>query len=602
MANINTHNVVWNLSALLTSDTSPESEEKLNEVKTQSYNFINKWKDRTDYLQDPQVLKEALDEYEQWEANYGTSGTVGYYFGLRSAQEQDNPQIKAELNKLNDLAVQISNDIQFFTMRLAKIPPENQQIFLESPLLTPYKHFLEGLFENAKYLLSEAEEKILTLKSVTSYSNWVRMTSEFLSKEEATVLNKEQKEETKTFSEIASLLSNPNKAVRDRAAQEFNQIISKHINTAEHELNSILHDKKVNDKLRDLPRPDLARHISDDIDSEVVDVLIEAVTKRFDISKRYYELKAKLLGVDKLAYHERNVPYGKTEQEYSYEDAVTLIHEVLEKLDHRFADIFVDYVENGHIDVYPKKGKSGGAFCAHDLMTSPGFVLLNYTGKLNDVLTISHEMGHAINNELIKEKQNSLNADTPLSTAEVASTFMEDFVLQKLLQESDDETKLALMIQKADDDISTIIRQIACYKFEQELHTAFREKGYLPSTEIGKLFAKHMANYMGDFVDQSAGSENWWVYWGHIRRFFYNYSYASGLLISKALQNKVKHDPTFIDEVKKFLAAGSYDSPKNIFAKLGIDITKTEFWDAGLDEMQKLLDETEALAKKLGKI
>ena len=158
------------------------------------------------------------------------------------------------------------------------------------------------------------------------------------------------------------------------------------------------------------------------------------------------------------------------------------------------------------------------------------------------------------------------------------------------------------MMMKLNDDVSTIFRQVACYKFEQALHQEFRDKGYLSKEDIGRLFQKHMAAYMGDSVLQSIGSENWWVYWSHIRMFFYVYSYASGLLISKSLQNSVKQDRVFIEKVKEFLSAGKSDSPKNIFQKLGVDITKKEFWDKGLDEVEALLQETTTLAKKLGKI
>jgi len=175
-------------------------------------------------------------------------------------------------------------------------------------------------------------------------------------------------------------------------------------------------------------------------------------------------------------------------------------------------------------------------------------------------------------------------------------------VLDELIHSADDKLRLAIMMQKLNDDVSSIFRQVACYQFEQELHQEFRKAGYLSKKEIGTLFMKHMAAYMGNAVEQSAGSENWWVYWSHIRYFFYVYSYASGLLISKSLQAGVKKDPAFINKVKGFLSAGLSDSPKNIFSKLGIDITDNTFWDRGLDEVEHLLDETEHLAKKLRKI
>jgi oligoendopeptidase F len=412
----------------------------------------------------------------------------------------------------------------------------------------------------------------------------------------------EGRRKTMPFSELAGLMNSRSKRVRDSAAMAFNDILRKHAEVAEAELNSVLANKKIDDELRGTSRPDALRHLADDIESEVVDSLVDSVAKRFAIPARYYRFKAKLLGVRKLAYHERNVEYGEIARQYSYSRAVGLVYTVLEKLDREFADIFAGFITNGQIDAYPKKGKDSGAFCIHHLMVQPTYILLNHTGKLHDVLTIAHELGHGINNELIKQKQHALDFGTPTSTAEVASTFMEDFVLDEILHSADDELRFAVMLQKLNDDVSSIFRQVACYRFEQELHREFRQKGYLSKEKIGMLFRKHMLAYMGNAVEQSDGSENWWVYWNHIRYFFYVYSYAGGLLISKSLQNSVKKDPSFIIKVKEFLSAGLSDSPKNIFAKLGINIADRGFWDRGLDEVEKLLNETEQLAKMLGKI
>ncbi|OGW19231.1 MAG: hypothetical protein A2072_02020 [Nitrospirae bacterium GWC1_57_7] len=274
---------------------------------------------------------------------------------------------------------------------------------------------------------------------------------------------------------------------------------------------------------------------------------------------------------------------------------------VMRGLDDEFAGIYDGYLQKGQIDVFPRKGKTGGAFCVHHLLSQPTFILLNHTNKLHDVLTIAHELGHGINNELMRSRQNALNFGSPMSTAEVASTFLEDFVLREVMRDADDDQRLAVMMMKLNDDVSTIFRQVACYRFEQELHAAFRNKGYLSKEEIGALFRTHMAFYMGDAVAQSKGSENWWVYWSHIRSFFYVYSYASGLLISKSLQHSVRQDAGFITKVKGFLAAGVSDSPKNIFSQLGVDISDKRFWGRGLDEVEALLDETTSLAKKLRK-
>lgn len=594
--------ITWNLKKLFENDDDPRIEEKRKIVEQNSYEFINRWKNRKDYLRDPSTLRQALDEYEVWKRNYGTDGDEGYYFWLRTMQDQNNPNLKAKFNKVENFSKKIVNDIQFFHLRIAKIPKKFQKRFLKYDGLKDYKHFLERIFAESRYLLSEPEEKILNLKTSTSYSNWVKMTSGFLSREERTILLEDGSKNIKTFSEILSLMNSKDKNVRDSAARAFNDMLGKNVDVAETEINSILANKKIDDELRKITRPDLTRHISDDIDSEIVDTLIKSVSDRFDISSRYYELKARLMKVKRLKYHERNVEYGNINKKYSYYKSIKLIYRVFKNLDIKFADIFSGFIENVQFDVYPRKGKANGAFCAYRLISQPTYILLNHTDKLSDVLTLAHELGHGINNELIREKQNALNFGTPTSTAEVASTFIEDFVLQDLLEQADDESRLAIMMKKLNDDISTIFRQVACYKFEQELHQQFRQKGYLSKEEIGRLFQKHMSLYMGDSVEQSPGSENWWVYWGHIRSFFYVYSYASGLLISKSLQNSVRQNPKFIEKVKDFLSAGLSDSPKNIFKKLGVDITDKVFWDRGLTEIENLLHETKKLAEKLGKI
>lgn len=585
----------WDLTPLLSGDRDPKVDQIIAEVQKAYKNFVGKWQDRNDYLESPQVLKEALDEYEALARNYDGTGSVGYYFWLRYQQDQTNPQIKAQNNKIKDIEVRLANDLEFFTNRLCKIPQETQVQMLEDSSLAPYKHFLEKLFELAKYTLSEPEEKILNLKNQAAFDNWVNMVHEFVSKEEREVLDESGVKVAKPLSDFMSLLSSQKKEVRDASAKAVNDVLSKHVDSAEHELNSILLDKKINDELRSIARPDKSRHVSDDIDTDVVDALINAVSARFDISSRYYKLKAKVMGVPRLAYHERNVTLGSLDRKYPYEKAVETVGETLKALDLQFAQIFYNLVQNGRVDVYPEKGRCGGAFCTHKRLGDPVYVLLTYTEKLNDVLTLGHEMGHAINDVLISRVQNALNADTPLSTAEVASTFMENFVFERASQEYEPKDQLHLIMEKLNDDVSTVFRQVACYRFEQELHKSYREKNYLTKDEIGQIFTKHMGAYMGDAVEQSSGAQNWWVYWSHIRSFFYVYSYASGLLISKSLQSMVRQDKSSVEKVKKFLSAGLSESPKKLFVNMGIDIGNAAFWNRGLDEIDDLLKKAETL-------
>ena len=275
----------WGLNSLVDKDKSFEEKRKEWQEKTQ--NFISKWKNRKDYLQEPGVLREALDDYEEWKRFYGVEADEIYYFWLKTQQDQNNSEIKGRFNDVESFSKKIENDMKFFTLKIAKIPEGKQKKFLEYSKLGKYKHFLERLFIESKYLLSEKEEKIMNLKSSSSYSSWIKMTSGFLSKEEKDVLDEENNKVVKNFSELLSLMNNPNKEVRDKAAEAFNDILKKFNEVAEAEMNAILADKKVDDELRSMKRPDFSRHLEDDIDSEVVDILVKAVSKRFDISKKY---------------------------------------------------------------------------------------------------------------------------------------------------------------------------------------------------------------------------------------------------------------------------------------------------------------------------
>ncbi len=583
----------WNFELLEKKDFS------LQEIENNIDNFVKKWKGINFEEAEPKEIKSALDEFEKILREHGTSGNKGYLIYLKIYQNQNDPEIKKEFNKIEEFSNRMSNKLEFFKLNLSKISREKQKEFLESDLLSDYKHFLEKVFKRGEYYLTDLEENILTLKSPVAYENWVKMLSGFLSEEDGEIII-DNKKSKKNFSEILELMSHKNKNTRDSAAQEFNKILEKHAKLAEIEINSVLQDKKINNDLRGFERADKSRHLEDDIETEMVDELIYAVKKRAEISKKYYELKAKLLGVKKLGYHERNVPYGKIELGKNYEQAVKFILDIFKEIDKEFYDIALRILEEGRIDAFPKKSKASGAYCFHSLVSQPTYVLLNHQENLRSLTTLAHELGHAVNNELMK-KQNALNFGSPKSTAEVASTFFEDFVLERIIQDSDEETKLAILMQKLNQDVASINRQISCYTFEQELHKEFRKQGYLSKEQIGEIFSKHMQDYMGDFVEHPEESKNWWIYWSHIRTYFYVYSYASGLLISKALQNKFKQDKNFILKIKEILSAGTSKSPREIFEKVGLRLD-SGLWNDGLEKMEKTLKQAEELAKRLGKI
>ncbi len=560
--------------------------------------FIKKWNNNDTWLENESKLFEALEEYNSWETSYGIFEDEWLYYYLMQSLDQKNSEIQASYNKIYSEAMKLQNEIQFFFIKLSKISKSQQKKFLESNKLEKYRHVLERVFRSGKHTLSEPEEKIMNLKSKVSYGNWVKMLSSMLSDEEREVLDQNENLVNKNFSEILELMSNKNKKIRDKAAEAFNNILEQHLDVAENEFNSVLENKQINDSIRSYKYPDESRFIADDIDKETVDTLLEVVTANFQIAKDFYKLKAEVLGLEKLEYHERNIEVSEIDKKYKFEEAYNVVDRTFSELDSDFHEVFDRMFKNNQVDVFPKKGKRSGAFAMTNRIDQPSFILLNYTESLNDILTMAHEFGHAINFELSK-KQEALNFDFPMCTAETSSTFCEDFVLDTLLADTDDKLRFSIQMMKLNSDISTIFRQIAFYNFERELHREFRDKGYLSHKDIGKLFRKHMESYMGEYVEQSEGSQNWWIYVSHFRSFFYVYSYAFGLLISKAFQKNVKKDKKFMSKVKEFFAGGNKLSPKDQLSLLGIDITKNNIWEEGINEVRLLLEDTKQLYKKI---
>lgn len=573
-------------------------------VKKLFSDFKNKREHNDEYLISPEKLKEALDDYEKLQGGYGPwsgsdfgiIGAESYYYWLQKTVNGENPEYISLSNQADEFAIQMMNEILFFELALSKISSEKQTEFLSSSLLEEYHHFLERKFQESQHLLSAEGEKIVNVLSKTSYENWDAMVEKLLSKIES-----EYEGKMITFEELLTLCSDQNEEKRIRAANEINKAFFSLVEVAENEINAILEYKKEIDKLRKFSYPEEASYLRDDIDKEVVEAMIKEVVDCNDISQQFYCFKAHLLWKKTLTYEEKNLSYGKIEKSYSFAEAVEIVEETIKEIDPEFASIFDDFLQNGKIDVYPQKGKRGGAFCTDNSKSLPVYIMLNYTGKLRDVSTLIHELGHGIN-AVLQRKQNALNYGAVISTAEVASTFFENLLIRKLSTTLTGEELLIFRVSVLDTMVQTIHRQVAAFRFEQSLHTAFREKGYLDYKTIGSLFINHMQIYMGDAIEFWEGSANHWIHWGHFRMFFYVYSYASGFLIAKSMETLLHDKKMSVQQIKTFLSAGMSQSPKQVFGNLWIDITKPEFRREWLKDMQEYLQETIQLAKSLGKI
>jgi oligoendopeptidase F len=578
----------WDLTLLYKSEKDPLIQKDLEAFKKQCENFEKKYKNKTDWLSDENALLKALKEYESM-LNQSDARPLFYYYYRRDLNSEDKTA-EAQMNKLSTEFTQYANKLVFFSVSLGTIEIEKKKAFLQSEKLKHYHYFLKVLFDRGDHMLSEGEEKVLNLKSLPAHEMWVNATEKF---ENSRTVKFEGKEIPlpEALEKISGLPMKKRHQLHKIAIEKLKEVGD----FAEAEINAIYTDKKISDMLRDYKEPYSATVLGYENDEKTVMNLVDTVTRRFDISRRFYNLKKKLLKVSSLEYSDRSASIGDTKEKISFNEAYQMLQEVFAGADPEFKDILVRFVENGQVDAFPKPGKTGGAYCSGS-RGNPTFLLLNHIDNFKSYMTFAHETGHGIHTELSKN-QPALYSDYVTSAAEVASTLMENFAFEYAFERLAEKDKIVALHDRIDDAIATIFRQIACFNFELELHRTIREKGSMSKEEIAALMNKNMKAYIGPAMKFTEEDGYFFVSWSHIRRFFYVYSYAYGHLISSALYRKYKADPSYMKEIKKFLSAGGSMSPDDIFKLIGINTRDPKFFEEGLKQIEEDIKRLEKLTK-----
>jgi len=581
----------WNLKLLYSSPKDPRIEQDTASIERAYSRFAKKYRKRKDYLVNESKLYKALTDYEKLYEKSAGEKSLLYFFYKKELNSEDK-YAEAMINKLSDRFTKAANQLIFFELALGKINRAQQKKFLGSKRLIRYHYFLKQIFETSKYDLSEPEEKILNLKGLPSRGLWVSGVERVLNKQ--TVLHKGK---TLPISEAMNLVS------KIRSTKERRVLSNSVMNTlfsisdfAESEINAVYIDKKINDELRGFKEPYDATILSYENEARSVLSLVDTVSKNFHLSNRFYKLKAKMLRLSHLEYADRTVGVGKARQRFLFKDASKIVREVFYDLDPRYGKIFDRFVQRGQIDVFPQKGKSGGAFCSGSVGL-PTYVLLNHVSSLSSLLTLAHEMGHAIHTERSKE-QRSIYQHYSTAVAETASTFFESLVFDAMFDKLSDGEKTIALHDKIQEDMQTIFRQISFFNFELGLHRLIREEGYASKKMIAELLNKHMKQYLGPIVKLKENDGYFFVAVSHFRRFFYVYSYAYGQLISKELVNCLKEDERFVDKIDQFLRAGGSETPEHIFKNIGIDTMQKGFFSKGLTSIERDIVQLETLIGK----
>ena len=560
-----------------------EQGEKATNAFAKKYNQNKRW------LKDSRTLARALKEYETLIIKVSPAPIL--YANYRKELNAKDKEAEALMNQLDERYTKSGNKILFFGLELAKVPATVQKKFLSARELQPYRYWLKELFENAKHNLSEPEERTLSLMSDVSFGRWLQAMDNILNNR--TVLFQGKKIPLNEALEKGKTLPTPKRRMLHTAIMRELKEVSQ---MAESELNAIVTRKKITDELRHYKEPYDATIKGYENDRKSVLTLVDAVTKHFSISKRFYSVKAKLMKQERLTYADRSAPVGKFKKKIPFAEAAKIVSKTFAALDPRYAQIFEKLVTNGQIDVYPKAGKSGGAYCS-GMVNMPTLVLLNHVDDAHSLLTLAHEMGHAIHTERSKQER-PLYQDYSTVTAETASTFFERAAFEALAAMLSEKERIIALHDRLQDDVSSVFRQIACFNFETEMHNQIRARGLLPKEELAALMNKHMAAYLGPAFKLVPDDGYFFVTWSHLRRFFYVYSYSYGQLVSRALWERVKQDKKFIAKVDEYLSSGGNASVEEIFARCGLNLHKPDVFLEGLKSIEKDITTLEKLVAK----
>ncbi len=582
----------WDLSDLYESEKDERLEKDRKRLLKLTRKFAEKYKGEVKNL-NADAFKQALVEYEEI---LDLNGKLGSYAQLLWSTNTNEPVYGKLMQQMQELSSQIQQQLVFFDVEWLQIDDEKAQKLIVNSELEHYRHYLETSRRYKEHILSEKEEQILSAKSVTGRGAWNRFFDETLS-----AARFEIDGEALTQQQALSKMHESDREMRQKAHAALTATFRDMSRTTTFILNTILADKQTDDRLRNYSSWISARNLANEIDDETVAVLIEAVTKNYELVQRFYRLKKNLLDYETLYDYDRYAPLLKNKKQIDWEEARSTVLTSYTDFHPEMGAIAEKFFTEKWIDAAIKPGKRGGAYSAGTVPSVHPYVFMNYNGQVRDVQTLAHELGHGVH-QYVSRGQGVLQASTPLTTAETASVFGEMLVFQNLMEQLDDpKEKLALLIGKIDDTIATVFRQVSMNRFEEAIHTRRREEGELTTDEFSELWLKTQQEIYGDSVEITDGYAIWWSYIPHfLHTPGYVYAYAFGELLVLALyETYTKQKKGFADKYMQMLKAGGSEWPEEIVAKSGLNITRPDFWNRGLAAIEKMIERAEILAEKV---
>ncbi|MDO6965282.1 M3 family oligoendopeptidase [Rhizobium alvei] len=587
----------WNLGDLYPSRDGEAFLGDLARARTDAAAFRDKWKGRL-----PEACKatgtsglgQALKEFEALE---DLIGRIGSYAGLVYYGDMTDPANGKFFADTSAAITDMASNLLFFGLELNRIDDAALEgAMTNDPVAGHYRPWLEDLRREKPHQLDDRTEQLFLEKSQTGASAWNRLFNETMA-----ALRFPLDGESLALEEALNKLQEPDADLRARAAQSIAGVFRDNVRIFTLITNTLAKDKEISDRWHGFNDIADSRHLSNRVEGPVVDALAAAVKAAYPrLSHRYYAMKAKWLGMEQLEYWDRNAPLPETpSQLVSWQEAKDTVLSAYHDFHPEMARITRRFFDENWIDAPARPGKAPGAFAHPTVPSAHPYVLVNYLGKPRDVMTLAHELGHGVHQVLAGE-QGALMSATPLTLAETASVFGEMLTFRALLAKTKDRTeRKAMLAQKVEDMINTVVRQIAFYEFERRVHTARRE-GELTSEQIGEMWMAVQAESLGPAIRLSEGYENWWTYIPHfIHSPFYVYAYAFGdCLVNSLYAVYAKAEPGFQEKYFALLRAGGTQHYADLLKPFGLDATDPSFWDKGLSMIEGLIDELEALDRE----
>lgn len=526
-------------------------------------------------------------------------GRAGSFVSLRFSVDTSDPELGAEMQRFQEEATALSTQVIFLELEWAAVDDSTATRLLREPVLEFCRHYLESARRYRSHLLTEAEEMVLAEKQITGSSAWSRLFDELTSS-----IVVELPEAAVSLEQGLSRLGSPVPAERRVAADAVTAALAPGLRTRAFVFNTLMADKATDDRLRNYDSWVASRNLSNQASDASVQALVDAVVDRYDIPQRWYRLKAQLLGVERLADHDRNASIAAVEQEFSWSEATALVLDSYGSFSPELADLVRRFIDERWIDAPIRPGKRPGAFCAYTVPSVHPFLLLNWTSRRRDVLTLAHELGHGLHAHLARD-QGIFHQTTPLTLAETASVFGETVTFGRLLADTTEpDARLALIAESLEGQIATVFRQVAMNRFENAVHTHRRNIGELSVDDFGDAWEATQRAMLGDAVEITPGYRSWWSYIPHfIGSPGYVYAYAYGQLLALAVYAAYEErGSSFVPLYLEMLRAGGSRSPEDLGRIVGVDLSDPGFWDGGLGIIDRQLAAAEQAARDAGRI